>query len=101
MHKHMKKYLGIFSILLLLTVACNPNDTSYSDKERDSLNKVDSDTAQDLFQMIEAEEQKARDSGQSAPGAKAVELSPIPLQEVPSQQNNHPGPIQPPKEGRR
>lgn len=101
MHKPMKKYLGVFSIVLLLAAACNPNDTSYSDKERDSLNKVDSDTAQDLFQMIEAQEQKSRDSGQSAPGAKPVELSPIPQTAEPTRQDNHPGPIQPPKEGRR
>ena len=99
----MKKATGFSFLLALLlsAAACNHNDTSYTDKERDSMNKVDSDTAQDLFKMIEAQEQQAKESGQAAPDAQAVDLNPAPKPQEAPRQNNHPGPIQPPPEIKR
>jgi len=101
-----KPYLLGCAVLMFLALGCNPNDTSYSNAERDSLEKLDKETEADNFKMLEEQdrleaEQRAKQSGQAAPDAKPMELNPTPQVQEQVRKDDHPGPLQPPPEVKR
>lgn len=102
MMKH-KPYLFGTALILMLAIGCNSNQTSFTDSEKDSMEKLDKATEADNFEELERleAEQRAKDSGQAAPDAKAVPLNPTPPVQEQVRKDDHPGPIQPPPEVKR
>jgi hypothetical protein len=100
--KH-KPYLLGCAVVLMLAIGCNSKETSFTDAEKDSMEKLDKETEADNFEELERleAEQRAKDSGQASPDAQPVQLNPTPPTQEPQRQENHPGPIQPPPEVKR
>ncbi len=96
----MRQTILTAAIALLALGACNSNQTSYSDKEKDSIDKLDKDSAEANFRKLE--EQVKADVAPAAPGEiKEVYPTPVidPVQNQQKPQHDpHQGPIKPPAE---
>lgn len=96
----MRQTILTAAIALLALGACNSNQTSYSDKEKDSIDKLDKDSAEANFRKLE--EQVKADVAPIAPG-EIKEVYPTPVIDPVQQQQKpnhdpHQGPIKPPAE---
>jgi hypothetical protein len=98
----MRKNIFIAAAAILAFSACNSNQTSYSDKEKDSINQVDKDSADAHFRKLEEQVKLEADVAPAAPGdIKEVYPTPIidPVQnEQKPHHDPHQGPIKPPAE---
>lgn len=100
--KH-KPYLLGCAVVLMLAIGCNSKETSFTESEKDSMEKLDKETEADNFEELERleAEQRAKDKGQAAPDAQSVPLNPTPPVQQQLRKDDHPGPIQPPPEVKR
>jgi hypothetical protein len=97
----MRQTILTAAIALLALGACNSNQTSYSDKEKDSMNELDSKVKDSLFDALQKQTPQA-DVAPIAPG-EIKEVYPTPVIDPVQQQQKpnhdpHQGPIKPPAE---
>jgi len=92
----MRKTLIIAAAFTLGLAACNSNQTSYSDKEKDSIDRLDKDVSDSLFNQLESQTPSA-DVAPAEGKDAVIEVFETPtIQAQPEQPPQHPGPIQPP-----
>jgi uncharacterized lipoprotein YmbA len=92
----MRKTLIIAAAFTFTLAACNSNQTSYSDKEKDSIDQLDKDVSDSLFKQLENQTPSA-DVAPAAGQGEVIEVFETPtIQAQPEQPPQHPGPVQPP-----
>jgi hypothetical protein len=97
----MRKNIFIAAAAILAFSACNSNQTSYSDKEKDSIDNLDAKVTDSLFDALQKQTPQA-DVAPAAPG-EIKEVYPTPVIDPVQQQQKpdhdpHQGPIKPPAE---
>jgi hypothetical protein len=96
----MRKNNFIAAAAILAFSACNSNQTSYSDKEKDSMNELDAKVKDSLFDALQKQTPQA-DVAPVQGDIKEVYPTPIidPVQnEQKPHHDPHQGPIKPPAE---
>lgn len=97
----MRQTILTAAIALLALGACNSNQTSFSDKEKDSIDKLDKDSAAANFRKLEEQVKAEADIAPAQGDIKEVYPTPIidPVQnEQKPHHDPHQGPIKPPAE---
>jgi hypothetical protein len=96
----MRKNIFIAAAAILAFSACNSNQTSFSDKEKDSMNELDAKVKDSLFDALQKQTPQA-DVAPVQGDIKEVYPTPIidPVQnEQKPHHDPHQGPIKPPAE---
>ncbi len=96
----MRQTILTAAIALLALGACNSNQTSFSDKEKDSMNELDAKVKDSLFDALQKQTPQA-DVAPAQGDIKEVYPTPIidPVQnEQKPHHDPHQGPIKPPAE---
>jgi hypothetical protein len=95
----MRQTILTAAIALLALGACNSNQTSYSDKEKDSIDKLDAQNTDSLFKDLEdkAKADVAPVQGEIKEVYPTPVIDPVQQQQKPDH-DPHQGPIKPPAE---